>query len=37
MAVMARILSAQRRLANEQLEAISLAPPDSALPDSPVH
>jgi AAHS family 4-hydroxybenzoate transporter-like MFS transporter len=37
MAVMARILSAQRRLESEDLEAISPAPPDSALPDIPVH
>jgi hypothetical protein len=37
MAVMARILSAQRQLESEQLEAISPAPPDGALPDSPVH
>jgi AAHS family 4-hydroxybenzoate transporter-like MFS transporter len=37
MAVMARVLSAQRRLESEHLEAISPAPLDSALPDSPVH
>ncbi|MFL9912217.1 MFS transporter [Paraburkholderia sp. RL17-337-BIB-A] len=37
MAVMARILSAQHRLESEHLEAISSAPPDSALPDIPVH
>jgi AAHS family 4-hydroxybenzoate transporter-like MFS transporter len=37
MAVMSPVLSAQRRLASEHLEAIGSPSPDSALPDAPLH